>query len=136
MEYKNKYPERTKVCFNESNGCNVFKQWEKGMSMAEGRYIWIAESDDYCSADFLEKMIPAFADESVMLAFCRSDFMQDGQKTFSTELYLRDIPDFDWTKSFTVTAHTLAAKAFALKNIIPNAFSSRLSIPSWKSLLY
>ena len=124
MEYKNKYPERTKVCFNESNGCNVFKQWEKGMSMAEGRYIWIAESDDYCSADFLEKMIPAFADESVMLAFCRSDFMQDGQKTFSTELYLRDIPDFDWTKSFTVTAHTLAAKAFALKNIIPNVSSA------------
>lgn len=32
-------------------------QWEKGISLSKGEYIWIAESDDYCKPDFLEKMV-------------------------------------------------------------------------------
>ncbi len=42
---------------NKSNGGNPFVQWNKGMALASGQYIWIAESDDFAETTFLEMMI-------------------------------------------------------------------------------
>lgn len=47
----------THCIINEENSGNPFAQWEKGISLASGEYIWIAESDDYCDSSFLEKMV-------------------------------------------------------------------------------
>lgn len=33
--------------FNETNSGNTYMQWKKGISLAKGDYIWIAESDDF-----------------------------------------------------------------------------------------
>ena len=44
------------VC-NAVNSGQPCSQWLKGMDMATGRYIWIAESDDTCSPLFLERMV-------------------------------------------------------------------------------
>ena len=64
--------------------------------------------------------MPAFADDSIELAFCRTDFIQDGQKIFTTEDYLLDVPAFDRKKNFSVTAAEFVANGFGVKNIIPN----------------
>ncbi len=45
-EYRDRYPDRTRCEFNETNSGGVFRQWRKGISLAKGDYIWIAESDD------------------------------------------------------------------------------------------
>ncbi|MDB5120196.1 MAG: glycosyl transferase family 2 [Sphingobacteriales bacterium] len=45
------------VIFNESNSGSPFKQWKKGVDLARGEYIWIAESDDWCELNFLEVLI-------------------------------------------------------------------------------
>ena len=52
-QYKN-HPKITHVVYNEVNSGSVFKQWLKGIKLAAGNYIWIAESDDYCDYNFLE----------------------------------------------------------------------------------
>ena len=44
------------VC-NQNNSGSPFKQWKKGLELATGEYIWIAESDDSCTLDFLEKQL-------------------------------------------------------------------------------
>ena len=38
---------RVRIEFNEKNSGSTFKQWNKGVRLARGEYIWIAESDDY-----------------------------------------------------------------------------------------
>ncbi len=38
---------------NEKNSGSPFKQWQKGIELAKGEYIWIAESDDYADPEFL-----------------------------------------------------------------------------------
>src|ERR1700730_12479921 len=38
---------RVKVQLNERNSGSTFKQWKKGITLARGEYIWIAESDVY-----------------------------------------------------------------------------------------
>ena len=46
------------VC-NEANTGNTFLQWDKGIRLARGRYIWIAESDDVAHPQFLEATVSA-----------------------------------------------------------------------------
>lgn len=122
LKYKNKYPDITTTIFSEKNGGGVFQQWAKGLAQAKGKYIWIAESDDWCEKDFIEKLIPAFSDQAIMLAFAKSDFIQNGIKINSTEQYLNDI-ELPWYRSFSISANDLVKTAFSIKNIIPNVSS-------------
>ena len=45
------------ILFNEQNSGNTFVQWQRGFSLAQGEYIWIAESDDVAEPNFLETLI-------------------------------------------------------------------------------
>ena len=125
--------DKTRLIFNDRNSGRVFHQWQKGIAAARGELIWIAESDDFSEENFLANLVPAFADEAVQLAFCRTDFVQDGLTIFNTEQYLADLPDFDWTRSFTVSAAKFVEQGFAVKNIIPNVsgvlFRKRKTFP-------
>lgn len=124
-EYARKYPDRTRTAFNQKNVGRVNLQWEKGMALAKGDLIWIAESDDYCELDFLEKLIPAFEKESVQIAYARSVFVKNGAPCWTLEEYLHDLPDYDWKNgTFYETAYNLVRKGFAVKNIIPNVSSA------------
>lgn len=53
----NEHPKVSLVLFNEQNSGTAFKQWNKGIGLAKGEYIWIAESDDWAENEFLEKLI-------------------------------------------------------------------------------
>lgn len=66
-------PHVSHVVFNEKNSGSTFKQWEKGLELAKGRYIWIAESDDYASPHFLRELMPLLLNNSdTVLAFSGS----------------------------------------------------------------
>jgi glycosyltransferase involved in cell wall biosynthesis len=62
-----------RIIYNEVNTGSPFKQWKKGIELAESDYIWIAESDDIASLEFLKNITPLL-DESkgCSLAFCDS----------------------------------------------------------------
>ena len=63
---------RIKYIFNERNSGSVFKQWRLGLSQAKGKYIWIAESDDFAEQTFLEKLI-AIVDQDSAITFAYSN---------------------------------------------------------------
>ena len=66
------------IVFNDTNSGSTFKQWEKGLLLATGEWIWIAESDDYCDPEFLKTLINAantYTD--VGIAFCRSHWVNE-----------------------------------------------------------
>lgn len=60
LSYK-KHPKVAHVILNDRNSGNTFLQWEKGISVAKGKYIWIAESDDYADEEFLEAVMAVFS---------------------------------------------------------------------------
>lgn len=51
-KYRN-HPKVAHIVYNEINSGSTFKQWEKGVALAKGEYLWIAESDDYANKHFL-----------------------------------------------------------------------------------
>lgn len=54
--YKN-HPKVSHFIINEVNSGSPFKQWIKGIKLARGEYVWIAESDDFAENSFLEKAV-------------------------------------------------------------------------------
>ena len=51
-------PQVSHVVVNSRNTGRPFQQWERGIRLAKGEYIWIAESDDYAEPDFLATTVP------------------------------------------------------------------------------
>lgn len=122
-EYAQKYASNTRLCVSEKNSGKVFHQWNKGLSLANGEYIWIAESDDYCDLNLLEELVLGLRKQSVMLSFARSVFMKEGKEVWTSEKYLSDVP-MSWDKPFVLPAHAAVNCAFAVKNIVPNVSSA------------
>lgn len=123
-KYANRYPEITTTLFNEKNSGSVFRQWAKGIRAASGSLIWIAESDDYCDENFLEKLVRCFDDEAVMLAYSRVEFVRADESVMSGEFmrYVRDLPcRKKWKNSYVNTAHKEVSEALGIINTIPNA---------------
>ena len=50
-------PHVSHVVYNEHNSGSAFHQWKKGIEIARGEWVWIAESDDWAEPAFLETMI-------------------------------------------------------------------------------
>jgi hypothetical protein len=50
-------PHVTHIVQNEQNSGSTFLQWDKGVALAQGEYIWIAESDDAAHPQFLSTLV-------------------------------------------------------------------------------
>lgn len=70
------------IAYNETNGGSTFKQWEKGIALANAEWIWIAESDDFCEKTFLEEMLAVQQQNHLQkgMIFCDSVYV-DGSST-------------------------------------------------------
>lgn len=63
-------PHLSQIVVNEQNTGSPFKQWDKGINLAKGELIWIAESDDYNELTFLEELIKEWGKhKDVVVAF-------------------------------------------------------------------
>ena len=130
------YPKITKTVFNETNAGSQNRQWAKGISLCTGSLVWIAESDDFCELDFLEKLVPHFEDESVLLAYSRTVFVNENDAAFwSTEEYLANLGKERWLKPYVNAAADEAKNYFSRKNLICNASSALFRRPIHLSLL-
>ena len=135
LEYADKYKKNTRYIFNQANSGSVFNQWKKGIEEADGEFIWIAESDDYCSDNLISSIVPFFSNESVMIAYCRSIFKTNNKKTWDIESYLADIDENKWKTDFIETSHVMVNLAMAKKNVIPNMSSAIFRNPGKMNLL-
>ncbi|MDU1889296.1 MAG: glycosyltransferase family 2 protein [Dysgonomonas sp.] len=70
-EYRNN-PYVSQIVYNEKNSGSTFSQWKKGFHLAEGEYIWIAESDDYADPTFLEKVMQSIKKHNSVYCFVQT----------------------------------------------------------------
>ncbi len=138
-EYRDRYPQITICDYNEQNSGGVFRQWRKGIELAAGSpLLWIAESDDYCDDDFLEKLVPFFRDESVMLSYCSVKFVDENGQPHSFTYRQHLSPHIDpskWSHDYLEASHREVETALAIKNTIPNVSGAVMRTPSVDSAL-
>jgi glycosyltransferase involved in cell wall biosynthesis len=117
--------DRVQLLFNETNSGSPFAQWAKGAEWAKGKYLWIAESDDFCDLDMLALHVDALERNAhAVLAYSHSHLVDEqGQ-------FLRDFLDdygfifgdhSRWKQDFTGHGPTEVATTMVYSNTIPNA---------------
>lgn len=70
-------PEVKHVILNDANSGNTFIQWEKGLSLATGDYIWIAESDDVADSRLVSRLVGVLEQSNAMIAFAHSEWIDE-----------------------------------------------------------
>jgi glycosyltransferase involved in cell wall biosynthesis len=114
-----------KVVPNAVNSGNVFAQWAKGVAMARGDVVWIAEADDIADSQFLEELIRHFTDEETIFAFSDSraiDANGNLQSASYKDYYARSGED-TLAKDLTSEARDFASAYLSERNLILNVSS-------------
>ena len=116
---------RVRTEFNDANSGSTFKQWNKGVRLARGKYIWIAESDDYAADRLLERLTAVLdADPQVAFAYCRSwRVSARDQLDGFADFYLADIDPVRWTADYCADGQEECRNYFVRANSVPNASS-------------
>lgn len=108
---------------NESNSGSPFKQWEKGITLAKGEFIWIAESDDFSELNFLEKIILFYkANPKMGIAYCQTLDVDDvGKQILHRIEYTKQFTPNIWENDFVMPGKKFIELYLSVKNTIPNA---------------
>jgi len=114
---------RVRIEFNEKNSGSTFKQWNKGVRLARGEYVWIAESDDYADERLLEKLLARLDSEpSPVFSYCRSwRVSADGEISGFLDSYLTDLDSQRWTADFLADGLEECQNYLVHRNTVANA---------------
>lgn len=86
MESYRSDPHVSHIVFGDANSGSAFRQWDKGIALAKGEWIWVAESDDYAEPTFLERLMEETSKvPDCALAYTASWWVdQQGKKLWET----------------------------------------------------
>ena len=109
------------LVFNEKNSGSAFAQWKKGISLAAGKYIWIAESDDFCDPEFLGKAVEKLEAGADVFSVKTLSTGENGELLAPRNSWMDDISPTRWDSDFESEGPEEVRFALAVKNTIPNA---------------
>ncbi len=112
-----------KFIINANNSGNVFKQWAKGVELASGDYVWIAEADDLSAPEFLNEVMKGFNNSSTVMSYCESKQMDSAGNILCDNYldYVSDICREKWLSNYRGKGINEITGSLAIKNTIPNA---------------
>ncbi len=110
---------------SDKNSGSPFSQWKKGLELASGDFIWIAESDDLADKNFLKETLKGFDDPQVGLSYCQSQRINNESRIIEPNylFYTNDICEIKWLSSYTMDGHEEIKSSLKFKNTIPNVSS-------------
>ena len=113
---------KVRTAFNTQNSGSVFKQWNKGVRMARGGFIWIAESDDYADIGYLARMVPILDEQAeVTFAYCRSwRVTEDDQLNGFADAEFDRLDSSHWAADFVVDGVQELRRFFTVCDPISN----------------
>jgi len=108
---------------SEKNSGSPFIQWNKGVRLAKAKLVWIAESDDVASPDFLQVMVDKhFSEPEIALSFSESNRMSDnGTITGSWKTFTDEFNTDAFNSDFVMKGRDFINNFLIHRNVIPNA---------------
>lgn len=122
----NQYTSHPKVkhcIFNSLNSGSTFIQWKKGLELAKGEFIWIAESDDFSNFDFLKEMVALLEEhEHAGLAYCQSYIVDENSNILRQNFeWTDDLDTSRWGAEYVNNGIAEISNYLSKKCTIPNA---------------
>lgn len=116
-------PIRFGIEVNKENSGSAFRQWARGLSLTRGEFVWIAEADDSCAPDFLERLIAlAKRNPSAGFVYSQSRIINGrGQMLEETPRYLGEIHPSRWRQDYSARGTDEVSNYLILRNTVPNA---------------
>lgn len=122
------HPKVTHLKINQKNVGSPFKQWKKGLDLAKGRYVWIAESDDWADKLFLKTGVSLLIKYNADLFTCNSFLVdQDDKKIGTTQ---------DWSNFLEEPINVFDGKLFIKNYQIHNNYIYNASATIFRKKLY
>ncbi|MCH8555228.1 MAG: glycosyltransferase [Schleiferiaceae bacterium] len=131
--------------YNTENTGSTFAQWNKGVALAKGEYIWIAESDDFAEITLLETLVPLLDNNpNVGIAYAQSMLVDENDQLLHSfnEHYQFVYQSGRWKSDFIADGREECANYLMYHNVIPNASGALLrksvytaaggADPTWK----
>lgn len=114
---------RTSFHPNRQNSGSPFAQWNKGVRLAKGEYVWIAESDDVAEPQLLEKLTALLdAHPRAAVAYCQSARIGPADEPQGTLAdWTADLDAAHWASDFTNSGREECRRHLLWKNTLPNA---------------
>lgn len=111
------------IVYSPKNSGSPFKQWAKGIKLAKYNWIWIAESDDFSRAGFLEEAVTIInKDEKIGFFFSNSTVENDEESTTTTsEISQKLLQSKRWNSDYTSTGIEEINYGLKYFSNIPNA---------------
>ena len=114
---------RVQLIVNEANSGAAFRQWAKGLSLALGDFVWIAESDDSCETHMLSALLSSTAHRDVAIAFARTEIITDSGARVPEALtpYLGRFGAVKFDRDFVMSGADFVREGFGVLCAIVNA---------------
>lgn len=105
------------------NSGSVFHQWRKGVELARGEYVWIAEADDLSKPAFLSTLVAALHGRpDLVMAYCESEAIDSDGRVVMPDYraYTGELSQDRWRHAYTASGAEEVRAALAVKNTVPN----------------
>lgn len=120
---------KVRVIFNEKNSGKAISQWIKGVTLAKGDYIWIAEADDIARRNFLEEVMKGFErDSDVVISYAESAIINKNGILLS--------PNFRRSRDKEGTGHFSNSYIRPGKQEIEEIMAIRCTIPNVSAVVF
>ena len=113
---------------NQKNSGKAMMAWEKGLDLAKGDYIWIAEADDLCSPRFLEEVMKGFDDPDVVLSYSESMIING--------MGVMMAPNFRWSRDKEKSGHYKKSYIKGGRTEIEEIMAIRCTIPNVSAVVF
>ena len=127
---------RIRIEFNDVNSGSTFKQWNKGVALARGKYIWLAESDDYANEHLLERLVSTLdRDPAITFAYCRSWRVTDDDQTDGYgDWHLDSLDPRLWKVDFCADGREHCRTYFVRSPVVSNASAAVFRKAAYESV--
>jgi glycosyltransferase involved in cell wall biosynthesis len=114
---------RLRTLRNEVNSGHAFRQFNAGVRLAQGEYVWVAQADDWAEPDFLERTVAVLdAHPQVGLVYCQSLAADEQGRVLHSMARRTDALDSErWRHDHRNDGRDECRRFLLYKNTIPNA---------------
>lgn len=111
---------------NNRNQGSPFKQWRRGLELAKGEYVWIAEADDLADSTFVARLIDRMQQAGSVLGFTDSRQIDENGNVLghSYRDYINEIEPQVFDQAFDMSGQEFLGRFLAVKNVILNVSSA------------